>query len=219
MLLKLSFIFSSNYHHLLCQAGPIHLQTRWDPADILSAVSGCVCDRSLFIRISIPSQPNKWISFSDIKLIGRVAAGCQAGQAPLSQSKCNLCGANDEELPRRDSISKRTRCAHSHFLTNISSPLQQNWIFLLCGTPFLLEACLPPNVLWKSFDRNSKTSISIWHKINTCIMCLHVLLSPFSYFLRFDFFYWVVPFNVTVPSQTMDNETKHVHKQPRRWRH
>ena len=60
-------------------------------------------ERSHFIRISIPSQPNKWTAFSDIKLIVRLAMGCCAGRALLSQWKCNLCSANEEELPCHDS--------------------------------------------------------------------------------------------------------------------
>lgn len=62
--------------------------------------------RSHFIRVPIPSAPNKWTAFSDTKLIARLAMGCHAGQALLSQWKCNLCGANEEELPCDDSYTQ-----------------------------------------------------------------------------------------------------------------
>lgn len=62
--------------------------------------------RRLFIRVSIPSQPNKWTAFSDTKLIVRLALGSCAGQALLSQWKCNLCSANEEELPCYNSYAQ-----------------------------------------------------------------------------------------------------------------
>lgn len=76
--------------------------------------------RNHFIRISIPSRPNKWNVFLLINWIAGLAMVCRAGRAPLSHCECNLCSANEEELPCHHSEQRRTWSARSkaQFLKN-----------------------------------------------------------------------------------------------------
>lgn len=85
-------------------SGKAHYEWKNSPS---SQIHRLLFKRSCFIRISIPSQPNKWSAFQDIKLIVRLAMGCCAGRALLSQWKCNLCSANEEELPCHNSNTQR----------------------------------------------------------------------------------------------------------------
>lgn len=100
-----------------------------------------IFERSPFIRISIPSQPNKWTAFSDIKLIAKLAMGCCARQALLSQWKCNLCSANEEELPCHDSNTQHWKEHVALTATPRFDEYQaanRNIYYLLCGTYFLV---------------------------------------------------------------------------------
>lgn len=90
-----------------------------------------IFERSNFIRISIPSQPKKWTTFSDIKLIVILAIGCCAGQALLSQWKCNLCSANEEELPCHDSNTQYWKEHSNSTFWQIPVPIAP-WYILCC---------------------------------------------------------------------------------------
>lgn len=112
VIMLLEMHFSPNNHHL--PFSQVSALKRWKRAAwSWKCAVALFCDsffkRSPFIRVPIPSAPNKWTAFSDTKLIARVAMGCHAGQALLSQWKCNLCGANEEELPCDDSCTQRRK--------------------------------------------------------------------------------------------------------------
>lgn len=109
LIMLLEMRFSPNNRHLVFFSGKrIKTGKEWhEPKNVLWHYSATpFFKRSHFIRVPIPSAPNKWTAISDTKLIARLAMGCHAGQALLSQWKCNLCGANEEELPCDDSYTQ-----------------------------------------------------------------------------------------------------------------
>lgn len=112
VIMLLEMHFSPNNHHLpFSQVSALKRwkRTAWSWKCAVALFCDSFFQRSHFIRVPIPSAPNKWTAFSDTKLIARVAMGCHAGQALLSQWKCNLCGANEEELPCDDSCTQRRK--------------------------------------------------------------------------------------------------------------
>lgn len=115
------FIFSPNYPHLVLQVSSLKLRKpAWTHKHTVVEF-GLLFKRSHFIRISIPSQTNKWTAFPDIKLIVRLAIVCHAGRALLSQWKCNLCSVNEEELPCHDSNTKHVVLTAPNFFVEFQA--------------------------------------------------------------------------------------------------
>lgn len=108
-LLLLELYHNPNSYHFVLQVNAliseITARTCKYPCTLTKFSNFCL-KISLFIWVSIPSQPNQWSAFSDTILIARMAMGSFSGQALLSQWKCNLCSANEEELPCHNSYTQ-----------------------------------------------------------------------------------------------------------------